>query len=152
MKQKRVLREIHIPEIEELLNTIPKDSEIFVEKSMAIANRIAMLLDANGVKQKDLAEKMGKSEAEVSKLLSGMHNYTLRSIAKMEAALGFDIICTPSTQRLSVSNMVSGIKSSYMVISKRPLDIAAKPKFSNNVIPFFENYNTKKNSLKINAV
>lgn len=45
--------------------------------------------------QKDLAERMGKSPAEVSKWLSGLHNLTQQSIVKMEEALGADITITP---------------------------------------------------------
>jgi transcriptional regulator with XRE-family HTH domain len=70
-----------------------------------------------GMKQKDLAEKMGKSEAEVSKLLAGMHNYTLRSIAKIEAALGSTVICTPRTIRVSFpANTIS--RSEYTLSEK----------------------------------
>ena len=50
-----------------------------------MANYVECLLSDKGLKQKDLADKMGKSEAEVSKWLSGTHNFTLRSIAKIEA-------------------------------------------------------------------
>lgn len=119
MKQKKVLREVAMPELNNILNTIPKDSEIFVDKSMQIANHIAMLLEAKGLKQKDLANSMGKSEAEISKLLCGMHNYTLRSISKLEAALGMDIINVPVTKKFTMSNLDFGIKTTYFIVSKK---------------------------------
>ena len=50
-----------------------------------MADYIERLLIENRLEQKGLAEKLGKSEAEISKWLSGTHNFTLRSIAKIEA-------------------------------------------------------------------
>ena len=94
-KKKKIFEEEYIPEFEESIATIAEDSKIFVEKSLEIANYLMQLLAEKDLKQKDLADKLGKSEAEVSKWLTGMHNFTLRSLSKLEAALGATIICTP---------------------------------------------------------
>ena len=67
--------------------------------SMDILDRIHELLEVKfGGKQKLLAEKMGKSEAEISKLLSGIQNYTTKTLMKLQAAFGEPIIavCTSS--------------------------------------------------------
>jgi antitoxin component HigA of HigAB toxin-antitoxin module len=78
-------------DMSDLLNEIeqqtPPESVRFIEQSLVMANYIECLLSDKGLKQKDLADKMGKSEAEISKWLSGTHNFTLRSIAKIEAIL-----------------------------------------------------------------
>jgi transcriptional regulator with XRE-family HTH domain len=73
----------------------PEDVERFVDKNLDISQQVYALLQERGWSQNDLARKMGKTSAETSKWLSGSHNLTLRSIAKMEAALGKDIIITP---------------------------------------------------------
>lgn len=73
----------------------PADIECFVNKNLDISQQVYAHLDKKGWTQKDLAEKLDKSEAEVSKWLNGMHNLTLRSIAKIEAVLGEDVILTP---------------------------------------------------------
>lgn len=82
-------------------NTIIKDTPIAVREnirfSMAILDRIHELLELKfGGKQKLLAERMGKSEAEISKLLSGVQNYTTKTLMKLQAAFGEPIIavCT----------------------------------------------------------
>lgn len=68
----------------------------FTEKNLAISNKVLSALEAKGWSKGQLAEAMGKSPSEVSKWLSGMHNLTLKSIIKMEAALGIDLIhCEP---------------------------------------------------------
>lgn len=94
-RTKKVLAAEELPEFAASIENMPEESKIFVDKSVEIAHYIFQLMEQKGMKQKDLAAKLGKSEAEVSKWLAGMHNYTLRSIAKLEAALGAAIICTP---------------------------------------------------------
>ncbi len=73
----------------------PEDIERFVDKNLDISQQVFALLKAKGWTQKDLARALEKSDAEISKWLSGSHNLTLRSIARMEAALDADIILTP---------------------------------------------------------
>ena len=73
----------------------PEDVERFVEKNFDISVQVAALLDKRGWSHKDLAQAVGTSESEISRWLCGTHNLTLRSIAKMEAAFGEDIITTP---------------------------------------------------------
>lgn len=66
--------------------------ERFVEKNLAITEKVRLALEQKGWKSQDLANAMGKSPSEVSKWLTGMHNLTLKSITKIEIALGIDLI------------------------------------------------------------
>ena len=63
-----------------------------VDMQVMIANRIYDLLDQKGMSQKDLAQKLGKTETEVSRWLCGTHNMTMATIAKIAVALDDDII------------------------------------------------------------
>ena len=74
------------------LDEIPAETHIFVRKYTDILDRVQALLDKKGMKRRDLAAALGKSESEVSKWLAGEHNFTLKSIAKLEAVLGEDIL------------------------------------------------------------
>jgi len=58
------------------------DPEIdqFVEKNLAITEKVRNKLILKGWNNGDLAKAMGKSPSEVSKWLSGMYNLTLKSI------------------------------------------------------------------------
>ena len=70
--------------------------EKFIEKNLAIIDKVLLALNEKGWSRGQLAEAMGKSPSEVSKWLSGMHNLTLKSIIKMEVALGIELIhCEP---------------------------------------------------------
>ena len=67
-----------------------------MDLTVAIANRIYQILETKGMSQKDLAQKLGKTETEVSRWLSGMHNLTIGTIAKISIALGEEILVIPS--------------------------------------------------------
>lgn len=66
--------------------------EKLTERNLAISNKVQAILDQRGIKQKEFAEMLGKKPSEVSKWLTGLHNLTLKSITKMEVALGVDLI------------------------------------------------------------
>jgi transcriptional regulator with XRE-family HTH domain len=66
--------------------------ERLVKKNLAIANKIAALLESKGMKPADLAAAMEKQRSEVSKWLSGQHTFTTKTITKIEEVLGEDII------------------------------------------------------------
>ena len=68
--------------------------ESFVKMNLAIVNKVRLALETKGWSKARFAEEMGKRPSEVSKWLTGMHNLTLKSIVKMELALGVDLIHT----------------------------------------------------------
>lgn len=61
--------------------------------------RVFELLQERNMKQRDFAKALGKTETEVSRWLSGTHNLTLATIAKMATVLGDDIITTTQSHR-----------------------------------------------------
>ena len=71
---------------------VPADIRLQGKLSFGIADRIADVLNQNGMTQKELARKMGKTEAEVSVWLSGQQNFTLRTLAKISIVLGVELI------------------------------------------------------------
>lgn len=73
---------------EESLVQVPSDVKMELDLSFALADKIDSILRKKHLNQKQLAQKMGKTEAEVSRYLGGTHNFTLRTIAKISAALG----------------------------------------------------------------
>ena len=71
-----------------ILENTPEDVDLFVDWYADLVVRIHQLLKEKNLSQKELAEKMGKQPSEISKWLSGAHNFTLRSLAKLSAELG----------------------------------------------------------------
>jgi|SRR5690554_4889639 len=66
--------------------------ESFIDKNLEITEKVRLAMENKGWKSQDLAQAMDKNPSELSKWLSGMHNLTLKSIIKMEMALGVDLI------------------------------------------------------------
>lgn len=93
--KKKIATAQPIPGFGESLEHMAPESRIFVDKSLAIAHYLQLIMRHKGLRQKDLAGLLGKSEPEISKWLAGMHNYTLRTLSKLEAAIGSDIIFVP---------------------------------------------------------
>ena len=63
-----------------------------VQMSADIIARIDVILKEKNMSQRDLARKMGKSEAVVSRWITGFPNFTLRSLSQLSAALGEPLI------------------------------------------------------------
>jgi len=60
-----------------------------------VSDRIAAILKKKGMTQHDLANGLGKSDAEVSKWLGGTQNFTLKTIAMIQSFLGENLIVVP---------------------------------------------------------
>ncbi len=74
------------------VEAVPEDMRIKVDLSFDISTRIDFLMKKEGLTQKEFAKRMNKTEAEVSRWLSGRHNFTLATLAKISAELQADII------------------------------------------------------------
>ena len=78
--------------LQDYLNDITPDVKKEVDWSFAIADKIESALQEKNISHKEFAKLMGKSESEISRWVGGTHNFTLRTIAKISAAIGMDLI------------------------------------------------------------
>lgn len=74
---------------------VPTDLRLELDLSFSIADKIDKILQRKGMTQKEFAKRMNKTEAEVSRWLSGTHNFTLKTLAKITFVLGEKIIVIP---------------------------------------------------------
>lgn len=79
---------------------MPVDVIIFMDKTFAIVEQIDIVLKKQNKTQKDLADLLGKRESEISKWMRGTHNFTQKTIAKIEAVLGETITMCPKDIKL----------------------------------------------------
>lgn len=63
-----------------------------IDLSFLIVDRIHSILEEKGLKQKDLANMLGKNESEISKWMRGTHNFTIETISLIENVLGIPIL------------------------------------------------------------
>lgn len=98
--------------LEAATKRIPNYVSIFSTKSLDIVDQIHLILNRNGITQKELAERLGKQDSEISKWLSGGHNITLKTISKLEDALDEEIIITKdkSMRTLDLSSLKSNLE------------------------------------------
>lgn len=88
--------------LERILASTPKEIEIFTDLYADLVVRINEILREKGISKKALAEKLDKQPSEISKWLSGEHNFTLRSLAKLSAELEENLIAVPERSKVSV--------------------------------------------------
>ena len=79
MKRSRIL--------EERRRHVNSETRERVALSFQIVDRIHEILERRNLRQKDLAEMLGKSEAEISKWMRGTHNFTIDTVVSIEEAL-----------------------------------------------------------------
>lgn len=63
-----------------------------VQLSAGIIARIDKILKEKHMTQRDLAKKLGKNEAMVSRWTTGFPNFTLRTLTQISTALGEPLI------------------------------------------------------------
>jgi transcriptional regulator with XRE-family HTH domain len=90
-----------------ILAETPEETKIFAQLYADIVVRVNQLLKAKGFSQKDLADKLEKRPSEVNKWLIGEHNFTLRSLAKLEAELGEPVINVPQRKPMGTKDYVT---------------------------------------------
>lgn len=83
---------IQNPLFRQCLAAIPEELRVEFELSFGIAERISEILKSKGLTQKDFARLLGKRESEISKWLTGRHNFTTQTIARIETALGCKVL------------------------------------------------------------
>ncbi len=120
--------------MDDIRKSTPADTNKQVDLCVAIANRVFELLQERNMKQRDFAKALGKTETEVSRWLSGTHNLTLATIAKMATVLGDDIITTTQSHR-PYKQMVRTLMKDGLNV--RPEDLRV-------IVQFFDKVNGKK--------
>lgn len=78
--------------LKEIFNEIPKEKREETRLSFAISNRIDALMKEKGLNRKQLADAIGKRPNEVTRWLSGEHNFTLATLAMLSTFFGQPII------------------------------------------------------------
>ncbi|MBC6994751.1 helix-turn-helix transcriptional regulator [Neolewinella lacunae] len=74
---------------------ITDDARYTVNLANDIVDQIYLALQEKNWTQKDLADALGKSPSEISKWLQPSHNFTCRTIGKLSAVFGKDLVVTP---------------------------------------------------------
>ena len=75
------------------------ENKAWLKKSQAIALKILRHIRANGISQKDLAERLNVSPQQVNKWIKGSENFTLETISRIEDAMDIRLISLSATPK-----------------------------------------------------
>ena len=121
---------------DELLSKVPAENQIFIKYSMALASQITKHLRDINKNQKFLADKLEKSESEISKWLNGTHNFTLRTLAKIESVLGKELFITfqdISEYQATQENVMQSLQAKVEASSNSKTESKEQSKRSPNI-------------------
>lgn len=89
-------------------NTNPEIDK-FLERNLAITEKVNTVLKERGIKKGEFAKMLGKKPSEITKWLTGLHNLTLKSITKMEVALEINLL-NPEPSYVYLGSVPGGSK------------------------------------------
>lgn len=76
----------------EMVAQVPAEIKEEVNLSFAISNKIDELMRERGLSKKQFADQIGKRPSEITRWLSGQHNFTVATLASLSAFFGKSII------------------------------------------------------------
>ena len=71
--------------LHEIFSEIPQEKREETRLSFAISNRLDTLMRERGLNKKQFAEAIGKRPNEITRWLSGEHNFTIATIAMLSS-------------------------------------------------------------------
>jgi antitoxin component HigA of HigAB toxin-antitoxin module len=78
--------------LRELLGEISPEDRAQTRLSFEISNKLDALMQERGLSKKQLADASGKRPSEITRWLSGEHNFTIATIGMLSAFFGKPII------------------------------------------------------------
>ncbi|MBO5054379.1 MAG: helix-turn-helix transcriptional regulator [Muribaculaceae bacterium] len=79
-------------EYNQIVVSIPEHINKEVEMQFAISNRIYDLMTEKGLSKAEFARAIGKRPCEITKWLSGQHNFTIKTLALLSTFFGVPFI------------------------------------------------------------
>ena len=93
MKTNKKARVYNSPIVDSILSNISKEELEITEGKMRLALKIADAIKAKGfIKKSDFAKKLNKQNSEISKWLSGTHNFTTETLMLLQNELDINLI------------------------------------------------------------
>lgn len=75
-----------------MLGPIPANIQTEVDLSFEISDRIDNLMRQRGLSKKQFADALGRRPSEITRWLSGQHNFTIATLAMLSSFFGQPII------------------------------------------------------------
>ena len=76
----------------QMVAEVPAHIKAELDLSFAISDRIDYLMHEKGLSKKQFADALGKRPSEITKWLSGQHNFTIATLGMLSTFFGQPII------------------------------------------------------------
>lgn len=120
MKAKKEQENYKSQILENILSNITKEEFDVTEEKMKLAIKIAEAIKAKGFEKKSaFAKKIGKQNSEISKWLSGTHNFTTETLILLQNELDIELINSTVTDNVELRNIHIEIKAQSLPIPNR---------------------------------
>lgn len=114
--------------LDDLLDSISDEEFGMADKKMGMAAKIADAMEEKGWKHKDLIGAIGKGNpSEVTKWLSGTHNFTMETLIKLERALEINLL---KLDRIDLKSSFKAETSEFSMVENIFIYYPASPKWS----------------------
>ena len=77
---------------DDMLAQVPEGIKAEINLQFDVSQRVYELMQARGLNKRQLAEQLDRRPSEITKWLSGQHNFTLKTIAMLSSFFGQPII------------------------------------------------------------
>lgn len=76
----------------DMMRQVPDEIKEEINLTFAISNKIDELMRERGLSKKQFADQIGRRPSEITRWLSGQHNFTVSTLAMLSAFFGKSII------------------------------------------------------------
>ena len=97
----------HNDQFHNQLNKVSPSVKVEMDLSRSIIDRIDYILKRDGISRKELAERIGCKESQITRWTRGFPNYTISALAKLSVALGEPLINISAQEALAQAQELS---------------------------------------------
>jgi transcriptional regulator with XRE-family HTH domain len=112
MKSKNMPKTYNSPLLDSLITTISSEELERTEGKMRLAIKIADAIKSTGLKKSEFAKKIKKNNSEISKWLSGTHNFTTDTLLLLQKELGIKLVNSDIEENVAIKDVHIDIESS----------------------------------------
>lgn len=118
MKNNQTQKNYTSPILMDILSNISNDEFDATEEKMKLAVKIAEAIKTKGyTKKSDFAKKLGKQNSEISKWLSGTHNFTTETLILLQNELDIVLINSQIIDKVELKNIHIETKTTSKAVS-----------------------------------
>ena len=99
----------HSKVIAKIINAIPEKTKENISKRMGLAAQIDDALQKRGFTNQEFAFMMGKKPSEISRWLSGTHNFTTETLWEIERVLNIQLLTSSKLYEVHETDLKANI-------------------------------------------